>query len=75
MSHDEKLDLICRQTTYTREEANEKLLEYSDPMIVIEKYMLVQDEIKPTLSTNQMIYSEIRNFIKTSYLQRPEQYK
>lgn len=70
------LDIVCRQTNYSEEEALLKLEENNnDPIKVIQQYMSVKEKNKPKLSTNQMIYTEIRNFMKTTNEQIPENLK
>jgi NACalpha-BTF3-like transcription factor len=59
------IELVMRQTTYNREEAIEKLKKYKgEPVDVIREFMGIEVESKkgPT-TTNQMIFSEIRNFM------------
>ena len=59
------IELVMRQTTYTREEAFEKLKKYKgEPVDVIREFMGIKviSNKKPT-TTNQMIFSEIRNFM------------
>ncbi len=68
----ETIDLVCRQTTYTEEESREKLsLHQNNPIKVIQEYMSFKKKEEPKLSANQQFYSEIRDFMKTSYEQRP----
>jgi hypothetical protein len=54
-----------RQTTYTREEAIEKLKKFKgEPVDVIREFMGIEVKSKNTpKTTNQMIFSEIRNFM------------
>ena len=53
------IDVICRQTTYTKEEAQEKLLIHKDPIKVIKEYMGIQEkEPEP-----KQFYREIHNFM------------
>ena len=59
------VELVMRQTTYNREEAIEKLKEHKgEPVDVIREFMGIEVKSKkgPT-TTNQMIFSEIRNFM------------
>jgi len=52
------IDFICRQTNYTKEEAEEKLILHKDPMKVIKEYMGIKE--KPS---NPQFYSEINKFM------------
>ena len=59
------IELVMRQTTYTREECIEKLKEFNwEPVDVIRDFMgiKVENKKKPK-TTNQMIFHEIRNFM------------
>ena len=59
------VDMICRQTSYTPEEATEKLKELKDPMKVIQSYMVPQEKTpKPARNTHQMIYHEISKYME-----------
>jgi hypothetical protein len=58
------IDLICRQTSYSQEEAAEKLAQLKDPMKVIQGYMVPQEVVKPARNTHQMIYHEISKFVE-----------
>ncbi len=72
----ENIDLICRQTNYTQDEATQKLaLHENDTIKVIKEYLEFTQKQQPELSQNQQFHTDIRNFLKTSYDQRPEQYK
>ncbi len=69
----ETIDIVCRQTTYTEEESIEKLIIHSgDPLKVIQEYMSIQKKERKPPTT---IYGEIRDFMKTSYEQRPDNLK
>lgn len=69
----ETIDIVCRQTTYTEDESIEKLIIHSgDPLKVIQEYMSIQKKERKPPAT---IYGEIRDFMKTSYEQRPENLK
>ena len=66
-----------RQTTYTREEAMEKLKKYNgEPVDVIREFMGIKiPEKKTPKTTNQKIFHEIRNFmddVNMSYSIRKE---
>ena len=59
---EEKIELILRQTDYTKEKALEKLKENSfDELKVIHSYFGIADKAtKPIQSINQEIYKQIR---------------
>ena len=59
---DQKIDIILRQTDYTKEKALEKLQEYNfDELKVIRYYFGIADKVtKPINSINQEIYKQIR---------------
>ena len=70
---EEDVDMFCRQTTYTREEALEKLELLKDPIKVIQTYMNPTTELrKPrnTRNTHQMIFDEINKFVEVTSQQR-----
>ena len=61
-------EMVLRQTDYTIEMAQQKLLEHNNDVIqVIREYMKPQAKQQPTqpkpLSTNQQIYKEIRGMM------------
>ena len=64
-----QVDLICRQTTYTQEEATQKLLLHNNNIqSVIKEYLGVtskQSSTKSNSSVNQQIYKELRGFMDT----------
>ena len=68
------IDIVLRQTDYTREIAYEKLKkENGDYIKVIKEYMGVKE--KPELvckSTNQKIFNEIRNFMDNSKIENDQ---
>jgi hypothetical protein len=69
--HCETIALICRQTTYSEEEAETRLSECGgDYMKVISDTLKSLKKVHPTrtqpTTTNQQIYSQIRNFMDTS---------
>lgn len=71
------IEVVMRQTTYTREEAIEKLKKFKgEPVDVIREFMGIEVKTKNTSSTtNQMIFSEIRNFmddVNKGYNQRKQ---
>jgi hypothetical protein len=62
-------DSICRQTNYTLEEAEQKLRELGDPVLVIREYLAAKPREKKEKTVNQMIYNEISKF--TEGIKRP----
>jgi hypothetical protein len=55
------IDIILRQTNYSKEEAREKLLEYNgDYIAVIKAYMGVKKNTASVKSVNQEIYKQLR---------------
>lgn len=60
------IDMICRQTTYTPEEALEKLKVLKDPIKVIQCYMVPREVAKTSRNTHQMIYHEISKLVEES---------
>ena len=67
----EKIAIVLRQTTYTETEAKERLEEHDwDTEKVIRLYLcgepLQQEAPKTKLSLNQMMYSEIRNYMDSN---------
>ena len=58
------INIIIRQTNYTKEEARSKLIELNDPILVIKDYMnpnfSKKNKEKEIKSLNQEIYSQIR---------------
>lgn len=75
------VDVVERQTTYTRDEAfAELVLTNGDAQMVINKYLGNNKSLEPTRAktqtTNQMIFSEIRGFmdnVQQGYETRKEQ--
>ena len=58
----EQINLISRQTNYSEKEIREKLEEYNyDPILVIKKYLGIQEKSKEIVSVNQEIYKQLRN--------------
>lgn len=51
--------MICRQTSYTVEEATAKLSELKDPLLVIQEYM----GIRPSPPTPPQPYSILNEFM------------
>jgi hypothetical protein len=63
--HEEKVQMILRQTDYTEEQAREKLKEFNnDSLLVIKNYFGITEKKAPIAkSKNQEIYRQIRHFI------------
>jgi len=57
------IDIIMRQTTYTREEAIKLLNDLGSPEKCIKHYLGIKPKEEPQLSTNQKIFKSIRDFI------------
>jgi len=66
----EAVQLICRQTNYSEEEAAAKLTEFGDPVKVIQAYMGVQTPVK-NKNTNQLIFHEITKFVEEVNARKP----
>ena len=68
------IDIVCRQTNYTEEEAALKLTEFNnDVMAVIKDYLQIEKKtVQKTKTINQQIYSELRGFMDTIYQQNRE---
>lgn len=68
MSKQESVDMICRQTDYSVDEARRQLERFNyDYMKVLNNYFSVDESktVQKTLSVNQQIYGEIRNLMDT----------
>jgi hypothetical protein len=65
--HDERfdanIDIIVRQTTYTREVAAELLKKHGSLEEVIKDYLGIQKKVETSVSTNQGIFKTIRKFL------------
>ena len=62
----ESVDMICRQTEYTEDEAREKLEKNNyNYQIVLNEYFGIKESPKKEQTTNQQIYGEIRNLMDT----------
>lgn len=63
-----KVELVCRQTNYSKEEALEKLENHKfDEMMVIKDYIKgdkVQENNKENKTVHEMIHGEIRSYFK-----------
>jgi hypothetical protein len=58
-------ELICRQTSYTLEEAEQKLKEHNNDVLKVLREFI--EPVKPILvikDANQVIMDEINNFMK-----------
>ena len=68
MNIEDNINIICRQTDYNNEKAKEKLnLFNNDVEKVLNDYLGVKETPKKIeKSTNQMIYSQIRNLMDDS---------
>ena len=64
------MDIVCRQTNYTEEEAKAKLLEHNNDIEkVIREYIEpVPKEIK-SIDVNQQIHKEINQFMNEVFKQ------
>ena len=60
----EDVEVICRQTNYTEEQATVKLKELGTVESVIMDYLAVKPREVSRRTTNQMIYGEIRSIMK-----------
>ena len=57
-----EIDIIMRQTTYTREEAETYFEKFGSVEKCIYHYLGVKPKEEPNLSTNQKIFKSIRDF-------------
>jgi|TARA_E500000178_G_C16899545_1_gene697381 hypothetical protein len=65
----ESVEIVCRQTDYSKEKAIDKLGNNNlDVVKVIKEYLSnkeeIKEEIKEERSLNEMIHQEIRTFMK-----------
>ena len=60
---DEQIDIILRQTTYTRDEALELLKKHGSIEEVIKDYLGIKKKTETSVSTNQGIFKSIRKFL------------
>lgn len=59
------IEIICRQTTYSQEEAIDKLRTYNnDIQLIIKEYLGYKPKSPTQKSLNQKIYSEIGSFME-----------
>jgi hypothetical protein len=61
-SNNSDIDVIMRQTNYTKEEANTLLSQLGSVEKCIHHYLGIQPKEEPNLSTNQKIFKSIRDF-------------
>jgi hypothetical protein len=61
-SKDHEIEIIMRQTTYTREEAIKFLNETGSLEKCIQNYLGIKPKEEPSISTNQKIFKSIRDF-------------
>jgi hypothetical protein len=60
--NESNIQMIMRQTTYTREETIHLLNELGTVEKCIKHYLGIKPKEEPTLSTNQKIFKSIRDF-------------
>ena len=56
------INIIMRQTTYTREESIKYLNEFGTVEKCIKHYLGIKPKEEPQISTNQKIFKSIRDF-------------
>jgi hypothetical protein len=62
----ESVNMICRQTDYSQDEAREKLEKNNyNYQLVLNEYFGIKESPKKEKTTNQQIYGEIRNLMDT----------
>ena len=59
----EEVDIIIRQTSYTREKSLELLKLHGTVEEVIKEYLGITQKVEEPVSTNQGIFKSIRNFL------------
>jgi hypothetical protein len=57
------INIILRQTSYTREVAEDLLKKHGSVEEVIKDYLGVQKKVETSVSTNQGIFKSIRKFL------------
>jgi len=62
-NENENIEILMRQTTYTREEAILSLKENGNLEKCISKYLGIKPKIEQEMSNNQKIFKSIREFI------------
>ena len=64
---DQKIEIVLRQTTYSREVAMEKLTLFDmDEIKVIKDFLGIKDKKEQVKSVNQEIYKQLRNRLNTA---------
>ena len=58
----DEINIIMRQTTYTKEEAEKLFNELGSVEKCIAHYLGIKPKEEPTISTNQKIFKSIRDF-------------
>tara|TARA_Y100000389_G_C16972530_1_gene276391 strand:- start:19 stop:405 length:387 start_codon:yes stop_codon:yes gene_type:complete len=62
----ESVNMICRQTDYSEDEAKERLEKYNyNYQLVLNDFFNIKENPKENKTTNQSIYGEIRNLMDT----------
>ena len=59
----EEVNIIIRQTSYTREKSLELLKLHGTVEEVIKEYLGITKKVEESVSTNQGIFKSIRNFL------------
>jgi hypothetical protein len=62
-SYEEEINIIIRQTSYTREKSLELLKIHGTVEEVIKEYLGITKKVESSVSTNQGIFKSIRNFL------------
>lgn len=62
VNENQDIDIIMRQTSYTREEATQLLNDLGSVEKCIKHYLGIKPKEEPNLSTNQKIFKSIRDF-------------
>jgi len=62
IDNEKNIEIIMRQTTYTREETIHFLNELGTVEKCIKQYLGIKPKEEPNLSTNQKIFKSIRDF-------------
>jgi len=62
-TNNQELDILCRQTNYTIEQAKESLQRNKTLEKSIQEYLGVLSKPEPIVSVNQGIFKSIREFI------------
>jgi hypothetical protein len=76
----DNIQMILRQTDYSKEQAHLKLIECNhDPLLVIKQFLgITEKKASPIVSVNQEIYRQLRNKLDSSmreYQSRTEKSK